>query len=230
MDDSPVRVQVELKNKCKILKKVLSEIPADSLNKRSNNHRKNLIELLEHFGPQDVVRQGVSHAFLTKLINCFPDILRLQFQGVCTIDNFDPVKIQKQIGEKIPWFSIINLSTRENLDNGHIGHFVLFLYKKNIFNIFNYMYVDPLGNRPPEDIVNQVEKLGLNKEKLITNQTKIQSSHSNYCGLYNICFILFLIFHNHSLHVLQNFFIENDVDNNNESRAFKYIQRCINQF
>ena len=211
---------------CLRLKQVLSAVNQNKLDHDHKDRLKRLVQLLDHVRIEDISLGGVSHNFLTKLIECFPPNLARKFKGVITLDRFHISQLEHcrngESGEESERFAIINLATRAQLDAGRVGHFVLFINMRN-----TYYYVDPLANPCPRTILDQIRQMN---RHVLTNNCKIQSAYSVFCGLYCISFILFLMFDRHSLLVLQNFFIDEDKDGQNEYRAFSYIMRCVARF
>ena len=175
--------------------------------------------LISHCGRSHVAPDGVSHAYLEKMIICLPPAVKDKFQGIFTLDQFD-IKKTNIKARFSNWFIIINLATRSSLLNGKVGHFIFFMKKNNV-----YYYVDPLGREPESPYV--LNQLCINTKRHKHSLFKVQSSRSAYCGIYCLCFAILFSDNMFKIEDLQKLFSRNDEDKLNDKRAISYISKYV---
>ena len=185
----------------------------------SRTRIKSIKSLLDHCGRKHIAPEGLSHAFLEKMISCFPPGVNSKFQGVFTLDDFNIKKIDAYVRNP-NWFAIINTVTKSSLLNGKVGHFVFFMKKNNVC-----YYIDPLGREP--DTPHIWNQLCLSRNKYIVNRIKVQSSNSNYCGIFCLCFTLLFVDAVCKVNDLRKLFSVNNRDGLNDKRAVSYISKYI---
>ena len=133
----------EITEKFDTIKKLLKHIsPSLKHDYECMEQVKSVIQLIDQLNTTNIIAQGVSHAYLTKMVKCFPRELKNNFQGVYALDEVEIEEINSR-SDISEWFIVINLATKKALHNGKIGHYILFFHKNN-----KYFYVDPLGKDP----------------------------------------------------------------------------------
>ena len=130
-------------------------------------------KLYSTFNLDHLSRNGVSNEFLQRIINCMDFSPEIEFHGVKIINEWDSAKMS---GSLKTCFCIVNV----------YGHFVSIIKTKNYV-----LYLDPVGFAP---IFKKLrEKLKDFKSPIFFNIYNFQNSSSNYCGLYCLFFLVFIL-------------------------------------
>ena len=135
------------------------------------------------------------------------------FNGAHPCDILPPIKFKNNIASLI-----INLDQNELPGSHWVGLF--FTRLANGSNIC--VFYDPLGHACTNKHI--LRYISLITSEVIFNKTAIQSTKSNYCGLFSMAFIIFYSFNNgkFTLSKLNNMYSKNKLSLN-DTIVYKYI-------
>jgi len=168
---------------------------------------KPLLNLMSSLNKNNMNKNGISNTFLEQLSKMMLENAT-NFTGVHLLDSWN-------IPDENNWCSIINLMTKNEAKNQQTGHFVSIISNGKFI-----LYFDPLGLPPTREEIRK--KLIEKNLPVYFNHKTIQSTSSNYCGLF--CLLFLLKQYNKGENV---YFTKGDFDSKNNMRCIKYLKSCI---